>query len=105
MTVRKTQKTRILWLLQSAWPNWTPAIALSQISLMYGSRVSELRSEGWLIQNRVRIVNGIRHGEFRFGPRPVPSNAELRRSAGASLPTAPSSDSLFPETTRHRDDG
>ena len=104
MTVRKTQKTRILWLLQSAWPNWTPAIALSQISLLYGSRVSELRREGWLISNRVRMVNGIRHGEFRLGPRPVPSNAELRRSAGTS-PTVPGSDSLFPETARHRDDG
>jgi len=81
---RITQKKKMLWLLQSAWPGWVPAVALARISLQYGSRIFELRRSGFLIQNRMRIVGGIRHGEFRLGPRPTPSNRELRGAARRS---------------------
>lgn len=97
---RKTQETRILWTLEAAWPAWVPSPHLSRISLQYNARIFSLRRRGWLIENRVRIVDGVRHGEFRLGSKPIPRNAELRRGAGP-----PVSDSLFPETARHRDDG
>ena len=71
---RKSQENRILWLLEAAWPNWTPAPELAKISLQYNSRIFSLRRQkGWLIENRVRVEDGIRHGEFRLGPRPIPA--------------------------------
>jgi hypothetical protein len=96
----KHQEDRILWLLQSAWPNWVPAPALSRIALQYGSRIFTLRHRrGILIANRVRIVDGVKHGEFRLGSQPVPSSAELRR-AGPSL--SPESGSLFGDISPER---
>jgi hypothetical protein len=102
----KHQEERILWVLQSAWPNWVPAPELSRIALQYNSRIFSLRHHhGWLIANRVRTVDGVKHGEFRLGSRPVPSSAELRRGAGQS-PLPPGSGLLFdPPPERHRDDG
>ena len=75
----KNQEEKILWLLQSTWPGWVPAPQLARISLQYSARIFSLRrKKGWLIENRVRVVNGIKHGEFRLGPRPVPPSKELR---------------------------
>jgi hypothetical protein len=102
----KTQEQRILWALQAAFPWWVPAPALGRISLQYGARVHSLRRKGWLIVNRVRIVDGQRHGEFRLGTAAVPPSKELRQH-----PTLPAEQtgSLFPdlapETMGHRDDG
>jgi hypothetical protein len=80
-----TQENRILWLLSAAWPNWTPAPELAKISLQYNSRIFSLRRQkGWLIENRVCVEDGIRHGEFRLGSRPIPPSKELRRGAGLS---------------------
>jgi hypothetical protein len=76
---RKTGEQRILAILQSAWPNEVPAPTLANISLQYSSRIHGLRKKGWIICNRLAIVNGTKHGFFRLGPRPVPSGAELRR--------------------------
>jgi hypothetical protein len=97
----KSQEEKILWVLQAAGPNWTPAPELSRIALQYSRAVSGLRKKGWLISNRVEIVNGVKHGFFRLGPQPVPSRKELCRSASPE----PITESLFPETARHRDDG
>jgi hypothetical protein len=102
LTARKSQTQRILWLLDAAWPNWTPAPQLSKISLQYGARIFALRKKGWLIQNRVRIVNGIKHGEFRLGPRPTPSSAELRRSAEPSTTVAAVNGLLFGDLSPDR---
>jgi hypothetical protein len=106
MNPSKTQEQRILWALQAAFPSWVPAPALGRISLQYGARVHSLRRKGWLIVNRVRIVDGQRHGEFRLGTAPVPPSKQLRQrqappaaEAGALFPD------LAPETMRHRDDG
>jgi hypothetical protein len=105
---RKSQGDRILWVLQAGWPNWVPAPELAKISLQYNARIFSLRRRGWLIPNRVEVVDGVRHGFFRLGPRPVLSSKELRQRAGRS-PITPVSGSLFgdltPETARHRDDG
>lgn len=96
----KSQEQRILWALQSAWPNWVPSPTLAKISLQYGARIFSARKRGWLIENRVRTVDGMRHGEFRLGSKPILPSAELRRGA-----EPPVTESLFPETERHRDDG
>lgn len=80
-----SQEGKILWLLQSAWPGWVPAPELAKISLQYSARIFSLRRRrGWLIENRVRTVDGKKHGEFRLGSKPVASSAELRRDAEPS---------------------
>jgi hypothetical protein len=97
---RKNQENRILWLLSAAWPAWTPAPELSKISLQYGARIFSLRRRrGFLIANRVRIVDGVKHGEFRLGSRPIPSSEVLRKSAGPRAnPADPvSGKDTFPE--------
>jgi hypothetical protein len=93
---KKTHEDRILLRLEADWPSWTPAPALAEISLQYGARVLSLRRKGWLIQNRVRIVGGVRHGEFRLGSAPVSSSRELRQlhTAAASSKQEPE-ESLF----------
>jgi hypothetical protein len=96
----KSQEEKILWMLQAAWPNWTPVPELSRISLGYGRAIHSLRGKGWEIANKVEFVRGKKHGFFRLGPRPTPSSKELRHA----IP-APVTESLFPETARHRDDG
>jgi hypothetical protein len=105
---KPTQDDRILHLLQAAWPSWTPAPALSRISLQYGSRVHSLRRKGFQISNKIEIRNGVKHGYFRLGSAPLPSNRELRASqqkVADALIDHP--DSLFGSLTseRHRDDG
>jgi hypothetical protein len=92
------QEERILWVLQAAWPNWTPAPELAKISLQYSARIFSLRRRrGWLIDNRVRTVNGKKHGEFRLGSRPVPSNRELR-----AVKALTEGDSLFGDLSPDR---
>lgn len=91
---RRTQENKILWLLQSAWPNWTPALELSKVALQYGRAIHALRRQGWRIDNRTRIVGGVRHGEFRLGTPSVPSSRELRQSQSRSQP-ADTTDRLF----------
>src|SRR3954468_7644060 len=73
-----SQTGRILNLLAAAWPAWTPAPALSKISLQYCARISELRELGWEIANRVEVKDGVRHGFYRLGSAPIPSSKELR---------------------------
>jgi hypothetical protein len=76
---RRTQESRILWRLQADWPSWTPALDLAKISLQYGRAINTIRRK-WRIEiaNRVRTVDGAKHGEFRLGSAPVPSGKELR---------------------------
>ena len=75
---RTSQEERILNELSAAWPSWTPATTLSRIALAYGRAVFNLRQQGWKISNRVTIVDGIRHGEFRLGDPPIGRSSELR---------------------------
>ena len=79
----RNQEDKILWMLQAAWPGWVPSPQLARISLQYSARIFSLRrKKGWLIENRVRTVDGVKHGEFRLGPRPIPSSKELRAVKG-----------------------
>lgn len=96
----RNQEDRILWLLQAAWPNWTPALDLARISLQYGRAIHSLRRQGWQIENRLRLVDGVRHGEFRLGSPALPSSKELRQAKAEAGVT------LFPDQKgAHVDDG
>jgi hypothetical protein len=81
----RSQEGRILALLQEAWPAWTPAPLLAQISLQYSARMFSLRRKGWLIENQVQIVHGVKHGSFRLAApnKPVegPSDVIVRGTA------------------------
>jgi hypothetical protein len=76
---RLTQEQRILNLLHDAWPDWVPATALSQISLQYSARIFSIRrKKGIQIANRTEMKGGVKHGFFRLGNAPIPSNRERR---------------------------
>ncbi len=109
MSHRRTQEDRILWLLQTSYPGWVPADAVSRISLQYNSRILALRRKGWQIANRVETRAGVKHGSFRLatpGTRPNP-----RPEASNVLPTSYQKSTKLPETLfdlpelGHRDDG
>ena len=85
---RTSQEERILNELSAAWPSWTPAPTLSRIALAYGRAVFNLRQQGWKISNRVTIVDGIRHGEFRLGDPPIGRSSELRVNRQPATPPA-----------------
>jgi Helix-turn-helix domain len=103
----KGQRGRILALLVNARGGWVPLPEILELGVaQYSARIHELRALGFRIENRRERIDGMLHTYFRLNggtatvPRPVPSNAELRR--GAVLPV---SELLFPEAERnHRDD-
>ena len=107
---RRSQESKILWLLTAAWPSWVPSPSLAAISLQYNARIFSLRRQRWQIQSRVRIVDGKRLGEFRLGSK---SPGVDRPPRPVITPTAPihadsSRDSLFGDLSPerwHRDDG
>ena len=89
-----TREKRILNLLQPAWPNWVPAPSLAAVSLQYSARIFALRKRGFQISNKIEIRNGVKHGYFRLGPAPIPSNREHRASEQQAHPL-PHSGVLF----------
>ncbi len=106
---RVTQEQRVLHLLQAAWPNEVPAIALSRISLGYPGRIFSLRRKGYLISNRVEFVDGLsKHGFYRLGPPPTPGRSQR---VAASKKVAQrgkeqcSQPRLFDVVGRHCDEG
>lgn len=54
---------------------WVSALALMQVGglLSFRTRLSELRVQrGWRIDNRCRMVNGVKHSEYRYtAPAPT----------------------------------
>ena len=97
-----TQEQRILMLLQSSYPDWTPAPALARVSLQYSARIYSLRRRGWQIANRVRTVNGVKHGEFRLAqPLRYPSPAPRTDFQKVDKPV---SGLLFGAITKEHDD-
>src|SRR5262245_41867754 len=61
-----SQEQRIFELLRQRGPDWTGAPELSQISLQYCRAISCLRRRGVAIENKVDVVNGVRHGYYRL---------------------------------------
>jgi hypothetical protein len=114
-----TQEQRILWLLQSSYPNWVPAISLAKISLQYSARIFSLRRKGWQIANRVEIQpDGTKHGSFRLAqpgtwpnprkPVPVKDSRHIDETKFVQESAPDFNSSLFGDLTppeRHRDDG
>jgi hypothetical protein len=103
----QTQEQRILRLLQSSYPSWVPASALSRISLQHNARIFPLRRKGWEIANRIEVQpNGAKHAAFSLAsPGALPN--PKRRIAGDEFNRAtPLSEGglLFGEITREHDD-
>jgi hypothetical protein len=84
---QRTQESRILWLLQASWPNWTASPSLAQISLQYNARIHALRAKGWLIESKVVTQNGVRHGSYRLArPSTFPRTEAPSRTGCTSHP-------------------
>src|SRR5689334_12367351 len=79
-----TAKSRTLWQLQAAHPQWTPAIVLARISLQYNARIFPLRTLGWQIASRVEVRDGVKHGYFRLA---TPGTFQNPRSSAVIEPT------------------
>jgi hypothetical protein len=120
MTNGANQEERILRVLQSVLPGWVPAPEPARISLQYSRAVFCLRRKGFVIANRVEVVDGVRHGFVRLAgpaiaPRQEGRSAEPGRADKAreciaralAEPKEPVSTSLFGDLApeRHRDDG
>jgi len=61
-----SQEQKIFEVLRSRGSAWTGAPELSQISLQYCRAISCLRKRGIAIENRVDVVDGVRHGYYRL---------------------------------------
>jgi hypothetical protein len=62
-----TQEAKILHLLESqSGAGWVPAPELARVALQYCRAISGLRKAGHRIENKVEIVDGVRHGFYRL---------------------------------------
>ena len=66
----ESQEERIARLLR-ARGTWVSAVELSEISLQYSARIHSLRKQGVPIENKLVMVDGVKHGYFRL--RPIPA--------------------------------
>jgi hypothetical protein len=79
----RSQEDRILWQLQAAFPEWTPAPVLSRISLQYNARIFSLRRKN-LGASSTRshwLRNSIVGASGCYGMNPVGSRSDERRGA------------------------
>jgi hypothetical protein len=84
---RQSQTDRMHRLLKAAGEGWVSALELSQISLQYCARLSEIKARGIAIENKIEIRDGIKYGFYRLRPsRPV-SNPPERRANLIEEPT------------------
>ncbi len=74
MTLRASQRQRILELLLSARGDWVPLPRVQACAAQYNARLYELRRLGFRITNRIREVSGQRHSWFRIEPAVTPVN-------------------------------
>jgi len=63
---RVTQRARILGLLLKSRGAWVPSWRLGRIALQYCSRIAEIRSAGYRVENHVEYRNGQQHGAYRI---------------------------------------
>lgn len=66
MTRRRTQRDRILSLLQERRGCWIPAYELARLALQYGARVAELRAGGPGTENRLEHDHGQTRSFYRL---------------------------------------
>lgn len=63
----QSQESRIQQLLEDrGGDGWVPAPELARESLQYCARICCLRKRGLMIENKVEIVDGVRHGFYRL---------------------------------------
>lgn len=66
----QTQQRRILALLERYSPNWCPLPEILDLHIsQYGTRIRELRQQGFRIENRIEQVGRERHSWFRLVPK------------------------------------
>jgi hypothetical protein len=91
---RGTQRAKILAELVSAHGDWVPLYRVTQHAAQYNARVFELRRMGFVIHNRTRDIDGVRHSWFRLEP----GSAEHTTAPAAA--TSAENLSLFVEEVR-----
>jgi len=67
----KSQRAAILGLFINAKGSWVASPKIAALAQQYGARLLELRRLGFVIQNRIEIVDGARHSWFRLLSSPV----------------------------------
>jgi len=67
--MNQTQRERLKFLFQSRPFQWIPLPDILHLGLaQYGTRILELRRTGMVIENKIEVVNGVRHSWFRNVP-------------------------------------
>jgi hypothetical protein len=86
---KKSQRGAILALLIQARGNWIGLPEIAACAMQYNARLWELRKLGFVIENRIRDVGGIRHSWFRLIPsrqaEPEPKSSIAGRPAAQGL--------------------
>jgi hypothetical protein len=72
-----TGTEKVLSILRAAGGSWVPAPALSRVSLAYTRSILENRRLGYIIENRVQVVDGVRHGYYRLIERRADNSAHV----------------------------
>lgn len=64
----RNQRQMIKNLFESKPNEWVPCYEISRIALQYNARIKELRESGMSIENKFKMVDGIKHSWFRYVP-------------------------------------
>lgn len=65
----RKQREKIKELFQSNPNKWIPAYELAKIALQYNARLFSLRREGMIIENKTKMVDGIKYSWYKFIPQ------------------------------------
>jgi hypothetical protein len=72
MPTLEIQRDKLLRMLREAEGKWVPLYDILNLGIaQYGARVFELRKLGFLIENKVKQVDGVRYSWFRLKPQDV----------------------------------
>jgi hypothetical protein len=99
---RPTQTTRLVALLLDRSPQWVPLLEILNLRIsQYGARLHQARHEwGLKIENRVEIVDGVKHSWFRLVSQPAVLMCPQERESitPATADSFPEFGSLDPES-------
>lgn len=79
-----TQRAKILKELASARGDWVPLPRVTQHAAQYNARIFELRRMGFVIRNRTKDVDGVRHSWFRLEKSPSTLTSDTESAVGSS---------------------
>ena len=64
---RFTQRDKLLRLLSNNVNHWVGLPEILQLGIaQYNARIKELRTEGWYIENTIKVESGERHSWYRL---------------------------------------